>query len=129
MEPPRPGGRRPAQLAGHLQPGRERRIGEAHVLERPGQPGQQQDFGLGPVQPGQPGAVAVEQPVAARVPGVPVQRDPGGGQGLDVPVDGPDGDLQFLGELPGGHPAPVLEQEQQGDESARAHGAEYPRLH
>jgi len=94
---------------------------EPQVRRGPGQAGQDQRPGLVGAQAGQPGAVAVEQLVAAAVPGVPVQRDAGLVQRLHVAVDGADRDLELGGELRGGHPPPGLEQEQEGDEPARAH--------
>jgi len=40
---------------------------------------------------------------------------------LDVAVDRPDGDLELLGQLPGGQPVASLEQEENIDESAGTH--------
>jgi len=117
------------------QPGRERRqqfeLGrrehraQAQLGGGPGQAGQEQRLGLIGIQPGQPGAVAVEELVAAAVPGVSVQRDAGLVQRLHVAVHGADRDLELGGELRRGHPAPGLEQEQDRDQPARAHAPLY----
>ena len=102
---------------------------EPELGGRARQPGQRQRLGLVGAQPGQPGAVAVHELVAAAVPGVPVQRDAGLVQGLHVPVDGADRDLELTGQLRGRHPAPGLQQEQDRDQAAGAHDADSAPLH
>jgi hypothetical protein len=102
---------------------------EPELGRGPGQPGQRQRLGLGGAQPGQPRTVAVDELVAAAVPGVAVQRDAGLVQGLHVPVDGTDRDLELPGQLRGRHPAPGLEQEQDRDQPAGAHGADSAAFH
>ena len=87
----------------------------------PGMPGEEQRLRLPGGQPGQPGAVAGEQLVAAGVPGVAVQRHARRVQRLDVAVDGAHRHLQLLGELGGGHPAPGLEQQQDREKTAGLH--------
>jgi hypothetical protein len=87
----------------------------------PGQAGQGQRLRLLRAETGQPGLVAVQQLIAATVTGVAVERDAGHVQRLHVPVDGPDRDLEFPGELRGRQPAPGLQEQDDRDETARAH--------
>lgn len=94
---------------------------EAEFGGRTGGAGQEEGLGLVGGEAGQAGAVAVEHAVATGVARVAVQRDAGRAQGLDVPVDRADRDLQLLGELGSSHPAPGLEQQQDRDESAGLH--------
>jgi len=112
-----------------LQLRRRQHGAEPELGGRAWQPGQRQRLGLVGAQPGQPRAVAVDELVAAAVPGVPVQRDAGLVQGLHVPVDGTDRDLKLAGQLSGRHPAPGLEQEQDRDQPAGAHDADSAPVH
>jgi hypothetical protein len=57
---------------------------------------------------------------------VAVQRDASGLQRFHVTVDRPDGYLQFSGELIGGQLAPALQQQQDRDKTASAHGRYFP---
>jgi hypothetical protein len=50
-----------------------------------------------------------------------VDRHPGRAQGVDVPVHGPFGNLQTLGELARGEAAASLEQEEQGEDPIGSH--------
>lgn len=93
-----------------LELGGGERLAEAELGGGAGERGEERGLRLVRGQSGEPGPVAVDQPVAARVSGRAVQRDTGGAERLDVPVDRTDGDLQFLGQLLGRHPAPVLKQ-------------------
>jgi len=108
--------------------GREYRA-EAQLGGGAGEAGQGEGLGLIRVQAGEPGPVAVQQLVAAAVTGVAVQRDAGRVQRFDVTVDRADRDLQLLGELARGHPAARLQQQQDGDQTARAHAFHCPALH
>lgn len=100
---------------------RRQHLAQSQVVRRTGQPGQEQRLGLVGVQSGEPGPVAAEQLVTAVVPGVPVHRNTRAAQRVDVPVDGPDRDTQLFGELTCRQPAPVLQQEDEGEEPGRAH--------
>jgi hypothetical protein len=73
------------------------------------------------MQSGESGPVAAEQLETAVVPGVPIDRNARAAQRVDVPVDGPNRDTQLLSELTGRQPAPVLQQEDEGEEPGRAH--------
>ena len=61
-------------------------------------PGEQDGVGLVGGEAGETGAVAVDEPGAAVAAGLAVDRDAGGGQGLEVAVDGPDRHLQLASE-------------------------------
>ena len=50
-----------------------------------------------------------------------VHRDPGGAERLDIPQHGPLRYFKLGRELPGGHPAPGLQQAQQPDQPAGTH--------
>src|SRR4029078_5685461 len=59
--------------------------------------------------------------VAARNTADCLDGDAGRGERLDVTVDGPDRDLELLGDLPGGELAAGLEQQEERHEPRRAH--------
>ncbi len=123
---PLPGaGRRVAQggwqRGEHLQLGGRDRVGEPHLAGRPGQPGEEQRLRLVPGQPGQPGAVAAEQAVTAGPPPVGVDRHTRRGERQHVPVDGPLGDLQLPASSLAVIDSARLQQQQQRDQSGRAH--------
>ena len=109
------------QGRGELEPRRGDLCAEAQLLRGTGQAGEEQRVGLVLGQAGQPGAVALDEPVAAGVPGLAVERDAGREQRVDVAVDRADGNLQLGGQLCGREPAPGLEQEQQLDDPGGAH--------
>lgn len=75
-------------------------------------------------QPGDVGAVAGQQPYTAAASALRPHRDAGGGQRLDVAVDGADGDLQVLGELDVGDPFAGLQEQQDGQQSVGFHTSE-----
>lgn len=108
-----------------LEPGGGQRLAEAELGGGAGQRDEERGLRLVHGQSGEPGPVAADQPVAAGMAGRAVQRDTDGAERLHVPVHRPDGDLQFVGQLPGRHPAPVLEQQKQGDQPARTHAVQY----
>lgn len=94
---------------------------EAEVLGGTGGAGQEQGAGLDVGQAGEAGAVAVHEAESAGRPAVHLDGDPGGAERVDVPVHGADGDLELGGEFGGGHPAPVLEEQEEGEEAVGAH--------
>lgn len=111
-------GRRQCRLDLELGGGEHR--AQAQLGGGPGQAGQGQRLRLLRAEPGQPGLVAVKQLIAAAVTGVAVERDAGRVQRLHVPVDSPDRDLEFRGELRGRQPAPGLQEQDDRNETARA---------
>lgn len=121
-DPAGPVPQRHRQGRGQLQLGRREHLAQAQVRRRAGQSGQEQRLGLLGVQPGEPGPVTAQQLVAAAVPGVAVDRDARAAERVDVAVHGPDRYPQLRGEFAGGQPAPVLEQQDEGQEAGRAHG-------
>ena len=80
-----------------LEPGGNERLAEAEFGGGAGECDEERGPRLVHGQSSEPGPVAVDQPVAASVAGSAIQRDTGGTERLDVPVDRPDGDLQFVG--------------------------------
>ena len=78
-----------------LQLGRRDDRAETERGRRTGQAGQEERLGLAGGQPGQTGAVAVEQLISAGRTGVTVDRHARLLQGLDVAIDRADGDLQL----------------------------------
>jgi hypothetical protein len=94
---------------------------EAQLGGRTGDAGQEQGAGLVAGHAGQPGAVAVQQLVAAGRAAIGVNRDAGGSQGLHVAVDGAHRDLELVGQFARRHPAPGLQQQQERDETTGAH--------
>ncbi len=72
-------------------------------------------------EPGDVRAVAGEQRDAAVPAAFRVDGHAGGGERLDVAVDGADGHLEALGELGGGHPAPGLEQQEYRQQAVGLH--------
>ncbi len=121
--PPRLPGQSTRQGRLDLQLGTGQHRAEPQIPGRPRQPRQDQRTGLRVRQPGQPGPVALHQAVAALGPAVGPHRHPGGAERVDVPVDGADRHLQLRRQLGGGHPAAVLQQEEQGEKPVGAHGA------
>jgi hypothetical protein len=105
-----------------LELGRREHRAEAQLGRGHRQPGQRQRLGLLLGHPGEPGAVAVDQAVTAGPAAIGVHRDAGGRQRVDVPVDRPHRHLELFGQLLGRHPAAVLQQQEDGQETARAHG-------
>jgi hypothetical protein len=107
-------------------------VAVARTLARPSSaagprsPDRKQCLRLGRGQACQPGAEAAEELVATRVSGVTVQRHPGCAQGVDIAVDRADADLKLRGKFLRGHPAARLQQQQQGEQPARAHGSILP---
>lgn len=95
---------------------------EAQLLRGARRTGEEERARLGVGEAGEPGAVAVHEPVAAGGAAVGVDGDAGGAEGFDVAVDGADRHLQFGGQFGCGHPAAVLQQEEQGEEPVSAHG-------
>ncbi|GAB3937711.1 hypothetical protein GCM10027614_16450 [Micromonospora vulcania] len=59
---------------------RRHHVAVAQLVGRSGQPGQEEPVGLLGGQPGESGPPAVDELVAAGVPGLPVERDAGGVQ-------------------------------------------------
>ena len=114
-------GERGRQRGADLELGRGEHRAEAELGGGAGQAGQAERLRLVRAEPGQPGAVAVDQLVAAAVPGVAVQRDAGRVQRLDVPVDRADRHLELAGELGRGQAAAGLQQQEDGDQAAGAH--------
>ena len=74
------------------------------------------------VEAGQLRPVAALQAVAARGAPDGDDRDSRSGERLRVALDRPLGDLETLGELVRGELPSRLQNEQEGDEAARAHG-------
>jgi hypothetical protein len=101
---------RPAQRRTERDPG-----------ECVGQPQQRHELGLRERQTGQVGGVALEDADPTVAPRLGVDGDASGAQGLQVAVDRPDGHLETLGEVGGGHPAAALEQEHDRQEPVGAH--------
>lgn len=81
----------------------------------------QQRLGLLRAQPAEREPVNVEELAAAAGPGFGADRHARGAQHLQVLVDRPDGYLQLPGEVAGGHPAPRLEREHQGNQAIGTH--------
>lgn len=117
----RPVAQRRGERGVQLELQRGHHVAVAQLVGRAGQPGQEQPVGLLGGQPGQSGPPPVDELVAAGVPGLAVERDAGGVQRLDVPVDGAGRDGQPLGELRGGQPPMRLEQQQDGEKSRSPH--------
>jgi hypothetical protein len=95
--------------------------GQAKLGCGAGQPGQAQRFGLGCGEPGQPGAIALQQLIAATVPGIAVQRDARRAERFNVAVNRADRNLKLAGQLLGCHPPAGLQQQEQGQQAAGAH--------
>lgn len=125
-DPAGPVPQRCGQRRGQFQLCRRQHLAQPQVVRRTRQPGQKQRLGLVGVQSGEPGPVAAEQLVSAAVPSVPVDGNARAVQRIDVPVDGPDRNGQLLGELTGRQPAPVLQQEDEGEKPSRAHEPIFP---
>lgn len=129
MEPPGdPSGSVP-QIGGEggheFELSRGDRCAESEVGGGARQPGEEQGVRFPGGEPGQPGPVAVHQAVSPVVAGFPVEGHAGGRQGLHVPVDGADRNLQRVGQLLGGHATPALEQQEDRHQPARAHGPNF----
>lgn len=86
--------------------------------------GEEEGAGLDVGQAGETGAVAVRQPVPAGRAAVGEDGDSGGAEGFDVAVDGTDGHLELGGEFGRGHPAAVLQEQEQGEKPVGAHGTD-----
>jgi len=78
-------------------------------------------------EPGQVRAVAIEQPVAAPLPALTLERHPRRPKLDQVAVDRARRDLQLLGQRFGSHLATGLQQEQFRNESRCAHGGAFPK--
>ena len=76
---------------------------------------------LGSGEPGQVGSSAADERPPTALAGLRVDGDAGHGQRLEVAPGGPHRDLQLVGHLGCGHPAPRLEDEERGDETICAH--------
>jgi hypothetical protein len=105
----------------HLQLSGGQDRAEAQLGGGAGDAGEEEGLGLPLREAGETGAVAVEEAVAAGVPGIAVQRDARRAQRLHVPVDRAHRDVELLGEVGGGHPAAGLEQQEDRDEPAGLH--------
>ena len=110
-----------------LQPGGRDDGPQAELGRRSGQPGEEDSLGLFLGQAGEARPVALDEPDATVRAALRVDGHAGCCQGLHVPMDGADRDLQLLGDLRGRQAAPRLEQEQDGDEAARAHRVDHSR--
>ena len=105
---------------------------QARVREHPAKPelgrrADEQGFRLVARQTGEPGAVAACEPVAARRAAQRLDRHPRGGEGLRVALDRPLRHLELFGELCGGELPPGLQEQEERDQPARTHPAEYTR--
>lgn len=78
-------------------------------------------------EPGDIGAEPGQQRDAAVPPALGVDRDAGGGQRLDVAVDGAYGDFEALGQLGGGHQAAGLEQQEDREQPVGFHRTSFSR--
>ena len=125
MEPLHQPRRARAQLRGQggedLEPGRGDDRAQPQLGGRPGQAGQEQGLRLVGGHAGQTGPIAIDQADAAVRPALGEDRDAGGAQGVDVAVDGPDRDLELVGQLSRGQAAAGLEDQQQVDQSTGTH--------
>ena len=97
---------------------------EAELGRGAGQARQGQRLGLLGREPGEPGAVAVDEPHAAAGSGLRVDRHAGARQGLDVPVDRAHRHLELLGQAARRHLAVGLEEQQELHQPARTHGVD-----
>ena len=109
------------QRGEHLQARRRELPTEAELGGGAGHPGRKERFGLVRGQSGQARPVAAREPVTARGSPYGLDGNARGSERLDVAVDGPDGDLEPLGELGGRQQAARLQQQEQRDEPSRAH--------
>ena len=104
-----------------LQPRRRQLAAETELRGRTGHACGEQRLRLVGGEPGQPGAVAAGEPVAAGGPAHRLDRDAGGAERLDVAVHRPHRDLQPPGDVRRRQLAPRLEEQQERDETRRAH--------
>ena len=105
----------------HLQARGRELAAESQLDGRPLHPGREQRLGLVPRQPGEARPIAAREPVAPRRAAHGRHRDSGGGERLDVAVDGADGDLEAVRDVGGSQLAARLQQEQERDETGGAH--------
>src|SRR4051812_34073538 len=122
LDQPRRAGPKLRWESGHhleLRSGHDR--AESQLRGWPRQPGQEQRLGLVRGHPGEARPIAVDEADPAERTALSEDGHARGAQLLDVPVDGPDRDLELVGELRGGHATPTLEQQQEVHEPARAH--------
>ena len=94
---------------------------EAELAHRPGHAGREQRFGLLRGQSREPCPVAADQLAPAVASGLRVHRHACRAERFEVPVDRADRHLERLGQLGGGEPAPVLQEQQERDQTAGAH--------
>ena len=105
----------------HLQARGGQLAAEAELGRRPGHAGGEERLRLVRGQAGQARPVAAREPVAAGRPAHGLDGHARGGEGLDVAVHGADGDLEALCDVGRGELAAGLEEEQERDETGRAH--------
>ena len=88
-------------------------LADAQLVERCGDAEHKQRAGFVLVEAGEVGAVAVEQGDTATRPTIRVDRHPSHAEGVDVAVDGADGDLEFRREGLRGHFPSALQEHQE----------------
>ena len=101
---------------------------EAELGSRSGDARQEERLRLVRSHPRQPRPVAVDQADSTVRTALGVDRHAGGGQRLDVAMDGPFRDFELRGELGGSQPAATLEEQEQRNEAGGAHGRRIARF-
>ena len=100
-----------------------RRLAEAQGRGLARQADHQHGLGLVGREPGEPGAIALDELEAAAGPAVGVDGDAGGAERLDIPVDRAHRNLEFLGERLCRETHLGLQKHQDRKQPARTHGA------
>ena len=106
-----------------LEQGSLQLVIHAQLCQRRRDAKHEQGAHLVPVQPGERRAVAVEQRTAAARSALGIDRDTRHAEGIQVAVDSPDRNLQFLGQFLGRHPSPSLEEHHDRQQAVCAHPA------
>ncbi len=109
------------QRGEHLEPRGGELAAEAELGRRAGHAGGEERLRLVRGQAGEARPVAAREPVAARRPAHGLDGHARGGEGLDVAVHGADRHLEALRDVGRGQLAAGLEEEQERDETGRAH--------
>jgi hypothetical protein len=107
---------------------RRQQISEPKFCRRSRQPGEEEGRGFGRRQTGELGAIPVEELEPAIGTAIGIDRHICRTQLVDVAIDGPDGDLELLGQGPRGHPPAGLQEHEDRQQSARAHMRNLPKF-
>ena len=94
---------------------------QAELAEGAGHAEDEQGLGLFRAQPAERESVAVQELAAAARARIGADRNAGGAERVEVPVDRPDRHLELAGEVRGGRLSAGLKQQNQADQAVGAH--------